>query len=263
MRYTILGSSGFIGHYLSKALPDAYCPPRRELRSLAGDLYHVFYCIGDNKLPGALDADLGYLLWFLKNCNFESLTYLSSSRVYCGASSGSEESDLVLSPQDPGMAYSVTKLAAESACLADERCKIVRLATVVGLNNGDYLIPGLIRSALRDRMMKVDLHPWTIRYLVAIEDVIEILPKIPFGKHRIYNIASDIPTNVGYIIMAIEAATGAKAFWRHSNFVPYPPISIKRAKEEFGFSPRPCIPLIPELCWQFDDVYVKQLLAPA
>ena len=235
VRDLILGASGFIGRNLAQALPlGTLAFPRENLYSIKKSTTkfgRVFYCLGDDS--GVVEPNLGYLLWFLKNCQFQSLIYLSSTRVYLGATTGSEDSELRLSPSDPGYHFNVVKLAAEAACLADERCKVVRLSTVIG-TQGTYLIPELIRQA-RNGEINLYLPHDFIRDLITIEDVVEMLPKIANGRHRLYNLGSGTNTAIGEIVQAI----GVPTIWHpHKQMATFPKVLINRIEAEFDFKPR-------------------------
>lgn len=247
MTYTVLGASGFIGRNLAAAFDRSIKPRRAALYSLSHKQNYgtVFYCLGDD--TGAIEPNLGYLLWFLKHCQFESLVYLSSTRVYLGAATGTERSELRLNPSDLGYQFNVIKLAAEAACLADERCKVVRLSTVIG-TQGNYLIPELIRSA-RNGAMNLYLPFHFERDFITLEDVIELLPKIVTGKHKLYNLASGVNFKMHSIAAAIQYITKAEIIWHPcKESAMFPQISIERIGTEFTFEPRPVLPAIQELC---------------
>ncbi|HXP50012.1 MAG TPA: hypothetical protein VN922_08665, partial [Bacteroidia bacterium] len=93
MKYTILGSNGFIGSslhkYLSERSEDCFCPPRNYIFDEKENLGHVIYCIGltadfrDNPIE-TVNAHVSKLIKVLENTKYESFLYLSSTRVYAG-----------------------------------------------------------------------------------------------------------------------------------------------------------------------------------
>src|SRR5690348_7388442 len=137
--YTVLGATGFIGHYLAAALRSSglpvCCPDRSELHSLANKkLGHVFYSLGGDNWAedpfGAVDAHFDHLRRLLECCEFQSLTYISSTRLYLGGSTGREDSHLIIDYKDPGRFHNALKLAGETLCLASNRAevRVVRLS---------------------------------------------------------------------------------------------------------------------------------------
>jgi len=87
---TVLGSSGFIGSHLVNKLRELnvsyYCPSREEdlTKKNLGD---VIYCIGltadfRSRPFDTVTAHVCKLLTILQECRFDSLLYLSSTRLY-------------------------------------------------------------------------------------------------------------------------------------------------------------------------------------
>ncbi len=267
--YTVLGATGFIGQHLADALRSSglpvWCPGRSELFSLAKkDLGHVFYSLGgDNwaKDPfGAIDAHLTHLRRLLEGCDFESLTYISSTRLYLGAN-GREDCPLVVDYKDPGRFHNALKLAGETLCLASERSevRIARLSNVIGFApRGISLIPGLIKDAILTGEMKLWTAPDSAKDYIAIEDVVDILPRISAsGQCRLYNVASGKNITAASIVACIEAITGATAKWHKGETVIFPTISIDRIQKEFQFKPRSPLDLLPTVCGKFKDAFSK------
>lgn len=262
--YTILGGHGFIGQHLAAACQSSgrpvYCPERSELSKLDGkNLGHVFYCLGtdnwDKEPFGAVDAHVHYLRLILERSQFDSLTYLSSTRLYFGAEAAREDARLVIDYQDAGRLYNATKIAGETLCLATKRAavRVVRLSNVVGFApRGIALIPGLIRAALSTGEMNLWIAPESAKDYIAIEDVVDILPRIcERGQDRLYNVAGGANITVASIVARIAALTGARAKWQKGETIVFPLISIDRVRQEFQFEPRPALDLLPEICGRF------------
>ena len=264
--YTVLGATGFIGRHLADALRasghSAHCPDRSELHSLAkANLGHVFYSLGGDNWAadptGAIDAYLMHLRRILESCKFQSLTYISSTRLYLGATEGREDQSLVVDYKEPGRFHNALKLAGETLCLAIDRpdVRIARLSNVIGFApRGVSLIPGLIRNALSTGEMNLWIAPESAKDYVTIEDVVDVLPRIcDSGRDRIYNVAGGKNITAGSIVGRIETITGAKAKWHKGEAVVFPPISIDRIRREFRFDPRPALDLLPAICGKFKD----------
>ena len=133
-RFTILGASGFIGSHLVKFLRTKgfeLLALRRE-ESLRGDLGHVIYCIGltadfRTRPLDAMEAHVSRLVEVLRQNNFISLLYLSSTRVYQRLPLDSMADETAIIPvdtNDPSDIYNLSKLAGESICLANPNPKV-------------------------------------------------------------------------------------------------------------------------------------------
>jgi nucleoside-diphosphate-sugar epimerase len=268
--YTVLGATGFIGHHLTVALRSSglpvCCPDRSELHSLAKkNLGHVFYSLGGDNWAedpfGAIDAHFGHLRRLLECCEFQSLTYISSTRLYLGAADGREDCPLLFDYRDPGRFHNALKLAGETLCLASDRpeVRVVRLSNVIGFApRGISFIPVLIRNAFRTGEMKLWIARDSAKDYIAIEDIVSILPRISeSGQCRLYNVASGKNITAASIVACIEAITGAKARWHKGQTVIFPAISIDRVQKEFHFEPRPALDLLPAVCGKFRDAFSK------
>lgn len=268
--YTILGATGFIGHHLAVALRDSgvpvSCPNRKELQ-FAGmkNLGHVFYSLGGDNWAddpfGAVDAHVGHLRRLLEYGRFESLTYISSTRLYLGAASGSEDSALVVDYGDAGRLHNALKLVGEALCLASNRAevRVIRLSNVIGFApRGISFIPALIKNAISTGEMDLWIAPESAKDYVAIDDVAGILPRIcENGRHRLYNVAGGKNITAASIVACIEAATHAKATWHKGETMNFPPISIDRVQQEFQFKPRAALEVLPAVCGQFKNALFK------
>ena len=89
MKFTVLGSSGFIGSHVASLAAtnghDVVCPTRNA--NLAGrSLGHAIYCIGltadfRTRPHETIHAHVSKLQEVLQTTTFDSLVYLSSTRV--------------------------------------------------------------------------------------------------------------------------------------------------------------------------------------
>jgi hypothetical protein len=208
-----------------------------------------------------MDAHIGHLRRLLDCCEFESLTYISSTRLYLGAAGGSEDSALVVDYRDAGRLHNALKLAGETLCLVNGRAdvRVVRLSNVVGFApRGISLIPGLIKSAILTGEMNLRIAPESAKDYVVIDDVVDILPRISErGQYRLYNVAGGKNISAASIVACIEAVTRAKAKWHTGETGIFPSISINRVQKEFQFEPRPVLDVLPAVCAQFKDALSK------
>lgn len=246
MKATIIGGAGFIGSRLVAALQghgwSCFTPSRNETGVFDNDLGHVFYCAGltadfRSRPFDTVRAHVCLLADVLEKARFESLLYLSSTRVYAGAANGDEETPLMA-----GDIYNLSKLTGEALCLASgrEQVRIARLSNVYGGDDdSDNFLPSLIRAAAVDKLITLGTSLDSSKDYVALEDVVGILPKIAVsGSHRIYNVASGRNTSNRELVEAIRGLTGcAVEVAAKMPAISFPAIDIGRLREEFGFSP--------------------------
>ncbi len=253
--FTVLGATGFIGSRLAAHLRAAghevATPARGEIDTPALALGHAFYCIGltagfRSRPLETVEAHVCLLRRLLAQASFESLTYLSSTRVYAGAaaSEACEDSPLRLDPNQPSDLYNLSKLMGESLCLQGGRANMraVRLSNVVGGKSAasEDFIPALLEEARHGRIT-LRSDPESAKDYIHIDDVVAMLPAIALGgRHRLYNLASGIRITHRTWVEAI-----ARHFKASVTYLPaaprvdFPPVSIARIAAEFGFSPRP------------------------
>jgi nucleoside-diphosphate-sugar epimerase len=159
---TVLGATGFIGsNIVSKLVNDGeqvYAPERGEDFE-NNDLGDIIYCIGmtadfRTKPFETVDAHVCVLNRILKKCRFNSLTYLSSTRVYINASKAvAEENDKILvDPFSSDELYTLTKLTGERLCLSSgKNVKIARLSNIYGSDlNSDNFLADIVRRIYND-----------------------------------------------------------------------------------------------------------------
>jgi nucleoside-diphosphate-sugar epimerase len=265
MQFTVLGASGFIGGRLASRLAEnghqVWRPLRTDLQSFDHrELGHVFYCIGEDAVTenpcNAADAHVAQLAHVLKYRHFASLTYLSSTRVYFGAQSANEESQLQVLPHDDGALFSVMKIAGEQLCFASKHpaVRAVRLSSVIGFApKGKSLIPTVIKDALLQGRIRLMISPQSSRDYIDIEDVLDILPRIAAeGKQRCYNVASGVNIFLAEITRLIGGQFPSECDWRpDAPTVVFPTIDISRVRTEFSFSPRPALDALILACAEF------------
>lgn len=199
-----------------------------------------------------IDAHVCILNNILKNCNFDSLLYISSGRIYYNVNSTLEENSFSINPNIKNDLYDISKLQGESLCMSlnNSQIKIIRPSNVIGTSAPPNLfIPSLIKEAVETG--KIVLHSTldSNKDYVYVDDLVELIPKIIFSdKFQIYNIASGYNTTSKEIINEIirltncklEIAPDAKKFSSGQ-------ININRIKNEFNFVPTRVIDKIEDL----------------
>jgi len=253
-KFTILGSTGFIGSHLVKFLQnkeiECHVPDLRKDNIFDDDLGNVIYAIGVsdflNRPFDAVDAHVCLLKKLLEKSKFESFVYLSSGRPYYQSSSTHEENELKVNPNNPNDLYNISKIMGESLCVScgKDNVKIVRPSNVVGINSPPNLfVQSIINDAINKNKILLRSTLDSEKDYVYIDDVVDMIYKISTkGKSNIYNIAMGKNTKSKEIVDKIVSITGcdieiSKDAKRFSS----PLISIDKLYNEFEFEPLPIV----------------------
>jgi nucleoside-diphosphate-sugar epimerase len=132
--------------------------------------------------------------------------------------------------------------------------RAVRLSTVIGFApKGKSLLPTLMRDACLHGRMRAAISPQSSRDYIAIDDVIDILPRIAVeGKSRCYNVASGVNVRLAEIVDLIRGEIPSECNWQsNAPTVAFPVVDISRIQTEFSFSPRPALDALAAACAEF------------
>jgi nucleoside-diphosphate-sugar epimerase len=246
---TVLGASGFIGSLLAERLRKyklAHQAVGRNDPVPSGNLGNVVYCIGvtadfRSRTLDAVDAHVCTLLDFVKNCEFDSLLYLSSTRLYAGCDSSEEDQPLQVRPDDASDLYNLSKLMGESITLNCGRTgRVARIANVYGPDfTSNNFLPSLMRQAVRREKIVLETAPDSEKDYVWVHDVVEQLIWIAAeGKQQIYNVAGGANVSNRELADKLRELTGCEIeFAPNAPVIKFPPITIQRQRREFGFVP--------------------------
>lgn len=263
MKFTILGASGFIGSHLLVHLEasghECFAPARDDAALFERELGQVIYCIGltadFRRRPfDTVRAHVSFLADVLEKANFESLLYLSSTRVYASALSGGEDARLLA-----GDLYNLSKLTGEALCFASGRSnvRVARLSNVFGNDfSSDNFLPAIIRAAVGEGRVALDTALDAAKDYVSIRDVVAVLPEIAgSGKHRVYNVASGGNTSNRELVEKIRQLTGCRVTVADEvSHVSFPRIETARLEQEFGYLPVSILDCLEELIEEYKRV---------
>lgn len=214
---TVLGASGFIGSNIIKKLASdgiSYFAPSKTDDLTNRDLGDVIYCIGltadfRTKPFETVTAHVSVLNEVLEKTQFNSLTYLSSTRVYINSNSNiaNEDDKILVDPLNPDELYTLTKLTGERICLSSgKNARVVRLSNVVGkFDKSENFLANIINEIKEKGTLKLYQSLTSAKDYIFIDDVVELIIKIAVnGKEKIYNIASGKNTNNEEILSELQ-----------------------------------------------------------
>ena len=254
-----MGGTGFVGAHLARylrACGDEVGRPGREAL-LNADLGHVVYAIGltadfRSRPYETIEAHVGRLSRLLERARFESLLYLSSTRVYARSPVGGENAALAVDPRDPDDLYTLSKLTGESLCLGYDlpSVRIARLSNVFGPPadgagmHAQSLIAGLMRAAVVEGHIRLHSAPGSSKDYVSVDEVARALRRIALhGRYRLYNVAAGANVSNREIVKQLVATTGCTVeFADGAPTLVFPEIRTERIRAEFSLPERPWIP---------------------
>jgi nucleoside-diphosphate-sugar epimerase len=251
---TVLGASGFIGSHVVAHLQGAgleFRAPARDEPLTGRNLGHVLYCIGltadfRQRPWDAVEAHVCKLLDVVRHCTFESILYLSSTRLYIRNTGPAREDDLLsMQPAHFEDIYNLSKATGESIVLSlGAKGRVARPSNVYGQGQRHSFIAMVLDEAATGT---ITFHSAlaSARDYVSVEDVAALLVKIALhGKERIYNVGSGIQVSNEELANALgcpaTVAPGAPA-------MKFPPLDTERIRTEFGFVPAHVLDDLPSL----------------
>lgn len=260
MRFTIIGSKGFIGSnllaYLKSKGHECITPEIRKENLKGKNLGNVIFAIGVSNFVekpfDAVDAHVCSLTKILKTTEFDSFLYFSSGRLYYNGTTTKENDALSVNPTNQNDLYNISKAMGESVCLASGKnnVRIVRPSNVTGSDfSSNLFIPSILRDAVDKNKISIRSTLHSEKDYVYIDDVVKIATEISIhGKDSIYNIAYGKNTRSDEIINEILKHTNSKLeIAQNPSTFSFPTISIDKIRDEFGFEPTPFIPKIKKM----------------
>ena len=259
-QFTVLGGAGFVGSRLVAHLRAqghrCEVPARGDATVFTRPLGHVVYAIGltsdfRTRPLDTVEAHVCVLRQLLATGQFDSLTYLSSTRVYAGGSDTAETASLRVNPNDPSDLYNLSKLMGESLCLHGGRrpVKVARLSNIVGVrDSADSFLEQLLREGLRHGRVQLQTSLASRKDYLYIDDAVALLARIALAPEEgIFNVAAGSGTANAQIAQALAEqakievlVSPAAADWD------FPDISIARVQQVFKFSPQPFSVFFPQ-----------------
>ncbi len=261
---TVVGADGFIGRHLLAHLKrqgwECWASPRHAPNFTRRELGTVFYCAGLTgdfaQHPHAtVNAHVSLLNELLEHGRFDSLVYLSSTRLYdtLPGYPADEDSHLALNPAQPRHVYDLSKALGEALCrhASGGRARVARLSCVyAGVDDSPGFLGDLLRQVRAQRgSLTIDSCSHAVRDYVHISDVLAALVHIATrGTQAAYNVASGVNLSNATLFERLGELAGVKLAASRTQRLPHPaPVSIARMQREFNWQPTPLLSKLPEL----------------
>lgn len=268
--FTVLGATGFIGGHMASYLRakgfECATPGRDDETIFSKTLGHVIYAIGltadfRTRPFDTVEAHVCLLKKVLQAGNFDSLLYLSSTRVYAASACAEESSPLTIGG-DLDL-YNLSKLMGESLCVhsGKKNVRIARLSNVVGLRpDHDIFIDQLLSEGCRTGCVNLHTTLDSAKDYIHINDLVPLLKNIALhGQRKLYNTASgEMVTNGTITKMLAEYANIETTVSDTATSWTFSPIDTACIQQEFGFVPMPFATYFPSYVKEFKRQFEKE-----
>ncbi len=265
---TVLGAGGYIGSHIVKLLKarniDHYAPSRDEdlEKTALGD---VIYCIGltadfRQRPFETVEAHVCKLSRILQYSDLDSLTYLSSARVYinCKQKKVDEATMLPVDIADSNELYTLTKLTGERICLSSgKKVRIIRLSNIYGDDpEQENFITEIIQTITAKKEISFNLSLSSGKDYITVAQAADLIIRITTtGKEAIYNVASGYNTTNEAIINEIKKHVDFSVdLSKAGKEILFPEIDISRIRNEFNYIPSDILDSIPNLINTYKNV---------
>jgi nucleoside-diphosphate-sugar epimerase len=256
---TVLGAAGYVGSHLVRHLESsgvAFRAPARNDPLADRDLGHVIFCIGmtadyRQRPYDTVEAHVCKLLELVRHSSFESLLYLSSTRLYIRNTGTAREEDAVnVRPTELEDIFNITKAAGEAITLSlGNRGRVARLSNVYGPAQSGTFVSMVLEEAMNHGTIALRSRLDVPRDYISVHDTVALLVKIAlYGRQRMYNVASGESVTNGELTAAISRLTGCTVTVAPD--VPaatFPAIDNSRVRNEFAFRAARLLDDLPSL----------------
>ncbi|HFG1970000.1 TPA: NAD-dependent epimerase/dehydratase family protein [Vibrio cholerae] len=267
--FTIIGGNGFIGSEITKKLSlrgyNVFIPQKDDARLWNKELGTIIYCAGHgdckNNPLKVLDSNTTLVARLLADANFTRFIYLSSTRVYMGNETGSEQDDLRVLNNDNRRLFNLTKLVTEELLLLSNKdVVILRPSNVYGVAiDSPLFLPAITRNAITTGKIDMYVSPDYAKDYVSVDSVAEMTISIALKEiieNKIYNLAAGYNVKANDIAEVLHAETGCEVNWHpvNNNIEIFPETSVSLTQQDIIFFPSDIINDLQLMVTKFKEV---------
>jgi nucleoside-diphosphate-sugar epimerase len=263
VRFTILGSRGFIGRNLVTHLQscghEVIGVDTNELNTSKTNLGNIVYSIGltgdfRSRPFATIEAHISLFSRLFQTLQFDSWTYLSTTRIYSSMAPShlaNEEDEIRVKPCHDSL-YDLSKLTGEALCMSSSNpfVRVARLSNVYGIGmSANTFLGSIINGLSIGNSVEIGEARRSAKDYVAVSDVCKSIEFIATrGRNRIYNVASGRNTTHQEIAERLRDVSKTEiSFKPQAKLRCFPLIDNTRLLEEFAFEPRNVVQDLEEL----------------
>ena len=194
-----------------------------------------------NRLVETVETQILRVHEALTRYRFSSFLYLSSARIYAGASSTREDTPIPVRSWDVDHVYNISKLAGESLCFAlqNPMVRVVRLSNVYGTpDKSNLFLTAVMREAVMNGIVTIGQAPQSSKDYIRVEEAAEAIVRVAReGRQQLYNIAAGQNMSHADIAEILRKAGYEVVFKDGGAVAEFPPIDTARFTDEFRTKP--------------------------
>lgn len=260
-KVTIFGAGGFIGSaILSELEKEGFDVKRGDWRNpcFNESLGYVIYCCGYgncNDIDAVYYSHVDLIRKIINESEYDHLCYISSTRLFLGNDTGSEEADFKILENDKRKLFNLSKLNGEFFVQSQSKPYIIlRPSNVYGKSfKSNLFLPSLVRDAICKNTINLFVDENYSKDYLYIKDLVFIVRQsINLKLTGSYNVASGENVDAKTICSLIQKKTNCQVVWHENDCDDfYPIIDISKIQAAINYKPSSVKDLVNEMVDEF------------
>lgn len=212
-------------------------------------LYNVIVAAGvtgdyANRQSDCVEAHASLIERLVRDSELESLTLLSSTRVYANNHDTDEKTMILLNSTSQDDFYSLSKMLGECIALNNSKfpVKVLRVSNVVSNPPTPKTFLGsLVRDIRLSKTFQFRTSKESARDFICMQDFLSLSAQVILGSHTgVFNVASGFNVTNARIATLLQSKFGVTCSYRSgAPSRAFAPVVIRKVRELFGFEPTP------------------------